>query len=96
MSYFFPIYAISNDLTQDEVIIEYMGGTPFSDVIAFAIEGFQNVLDTERNCVSSCPERAGFETSVEDGTPLVCIFCNQELLEEFNHRGGGCKCLDSY
>ena len=92
------MFAISDDLTQDQVIIEYVGTSSPSGVVAFALEGFEKVLDAERNCVSSCPERTGFETAIAAGTPPVCVYCSKDLLEEFNHQDeeAGCKCIDGY
>ena len=72
----FPIYVSSYDQTQDEVEIELTGDTSTSGTLAFAIERIENVIDTARDCVTSCVEQTGSETSLIPGSgTLTCTYC---------------------
>ena len=94
------ILAISNDMSQDTVVISIRGLLPpGANTGGFAIRGyktvFNNVLTGDR-CTTTCPEKTGFELAVLDTTPFECTYCDISLFLEFNHFMGGCKCIDRY
>ena len=93
--YDFDLFVVSNDLTEDEIIIEYERLTPFQATLStrnhnrilhpFHPDVVGIVVDSSEfvldglNCVRSCPQREGFITGINFDTPPSCIYCDPTL-----------------
>ena len=86
----------SEDITMNQVVIDYSAMTFSFDIIAITVQRFNNMVNGIE-CLQSCPPMAGSSISFDVSTdPPSCVYCRESENRVPDPENGGCKCIDSY